>query len=75
DRYLNRYDTAEKMGQLTFDDVHIRVLGRDTAIADGRWALGYPDRPGSEGRFTLLFQRIGGQWRIVYDHTSLKQAV
>ena len=69
DRYRRSYATRERMGTLSFSELDIKLLARDTAIVVGRWQL---TRAGDEprGRFTLIFRRLGGQWRITHDHTS-----
>lgn len=69
DRYKKGYDTREKMGTLEFSELEIKVMGKDVAVAHGRWQLTRAaDKPG--GRFTLIFRREGRNWRIVHDHTS-----
>jgi ketosteroid isomerase-like protein len=69
DRYRKRYSDREKMGTLTFSDLEITPLGRDAAIALGRWKLKRSkDEP--HGRFTLIFRQRTEGWRIVHDHTS-----
>ena len=69
DRYKKGYDTREKMGTLEFSDLEIKILGKDVAVAHGRWQLTRAaDKP--HGRFTLIFRRTGKNWRIVHDHTS-----
>ena len=67
--YENRYPTPEKMGQLTFSGLDIRVLSDTFVLAFGRWELG---REGLDigGFFTLLFEKRPEGWRIVADHTS-----
>lgn len=69
DRYRRSYATRERMGTLSFSELEIKLLARDTAIVIGRWQLA---RAGDEprGRFTLIFRRLNGQWRITHDHTS-----
>ncbi len=69
DRYRRSYATRERMGTLSFSELEIKLLARDTAIVLGRWQL---TRAGDEprGRFTLIFRRLGGNWRITHDHTS-----
>ena len=69
DRYKKKYSDREKMGTLTFSDLEITPLGKDAAIALGRWKLKRAkDEP--HGRFTLIFRRTSDGWRIVHDHTS-----
>jgi len=69
DRYKKGYSTREKMGTLTFSDLEIKVISKDTAVALGRWQLTRAsDTP--HGRFTLIFRHKAEGWRIVHDHTS-----
>jgi beta-aspartyl-peptidase (threonine type) len=69
DRYAKKYDTAEKMGKLSFTEVEITLLGEEAALVVGRWKLERAeDQP--QGRFTLVFRRTRDGWRIVHDHTS-----
>lgn len=69
DRYKKGYDTREKMGTLMFSDLEIKLIGKDAAVALGRWQLTRAsDTP--HGRFTLIFRRTRQGWRIVHDHTS-----
>ncbi len=69
DRYKKSYDSREKMGTLSFLEIEIKPLNRDAAIAFGRWRLTRTaDTP--HGRFTLIFRRTRGGWRIIHDHTS-----
>jgi ketosteroid isomerase-like protein len=69
DRYKKKYDRREKMGTLTFSEIEITPLSRDSALVLGRWKLvRKSDKP--HGIFTLLFRRTPAGWRIVHDHTS-----
>jgi uncharacterized protein (TIGR02246 family) len=69
ERYKKGYATREKMGTLLFSDLEIKVIGKDAAVALGRWQLTRAaDTP--HGRFTLIFRRKPEGWRIVHDHTS-----
>jgi ketosteroid isomerase-like protein len=69
DRYKQRYKTREDMGTLGFSELSIQPIDPDLAVADGRWQLiRANDRP--HGRFTLLFQRTNGNWRIIHDTTT-----
>jgi ketosteroid isomerase-like protein len=71
DRYRERYENREKMGTLSFSGLDVNVLGEDAALVFGRWKLERKeDAPA--GLFTLLFRKIGDNWVIVHDHTSLE---
>jgi len=69
DRYKKGYDTRAKMGTLSFSDLEITVLSKDSAVVLGGWALAREnDNP--KGKFTLIFRKLKDGWRIVHDHTS-----
>jgi ketosteroid isomerase-like protein len=69
DRYKRRYSSPEQMGMLTFSDLDIQPVDASYAVVDGRWKLTLPnDSP--HGRFTLLFKKTSGGWRIVHDTTT-----
>jgi beta-aspartyl-peptidase (threonine type) len=70
DRYKKGYSTREKMGTLTFSELEIKVIGKDTAVALGRWQLTRAGGDNPHGRFTLIFRHKAEGWRIVHDHTS-----
>jgi beta-aspartyl-peptidase (threonine type) len=69
DRYKKSYDSREKMGTLSFLEIEIKPMGRDTVVATGRLQL-LRARDTPQGRFTLIFRRTPAGWRIVHDHTS-----
>ncbi|MGA9997948.1 MAG: DUF4440 domain-containing protein [Pyrinomonadaceae bacterium] len=69
DRYKKGYDSREKMGTLSFSDLEITPLSKDSAVVLGSWKLTRAkDTP--HGRFTLIFRKTAQGWRIVHDHTS-----
>jgi uncharacterized protein (TIGR02246 family) len=69
DRYKKTYNSREKMGALKFGDVQVNVISKDAAVVLGSWSLARAgDNP--HGKFTLIFRKLDGQWRIVHDHTS-----
>jgi len=68
-RYKKSYDTRAKMGTLTFSDLEITELSKDSAVVLGSWSLAREgDNP--HGKFTLTFRRFPEGWRIIIDHTS-----
>ena len=69
DRYRRRYQDRAAMGQLTFSDMTVELLGAEVALVFGRWRLQRAqDTP--SGLFTLLLRKRPEGWRITYDHTS-----
>ena len=72
-RYHTRYPDRAAMGTLSFEEIDVRALGPDHALAFGRYVLEREsDRP--TGLFTLLLERRAEGWRIVHDHTSAQEA-
>ena len=69
DRYKKRYDSRAKMGTLTFSDLEINVLSKDSAVVLGSWALAR-EKDNPKGKFTLIFRKLKDGWVIVHDHTS-----
>ena len=71
DRYRQRYQAEGKeMGRLAFAELDVLVLAPDAAVVRGRWRLVMKDGSQPNGLFTLLVRRLGGEWKIVHDHTS-----
>lgn len=73
DRYKKSYDSKAKMGVLTFSDLEINILSKDSAVVLGSWKLdrevnGVKDNP--HGKFTLIFRKFKDGWKVVHDHTS-----
>lgn len=69
DRYKKNYDSKAKMGTLTFSDLEITVLSKDSAVVLGSWAL-QRDKDSPGGKFTLIFRKFKDGWKIIHDHTS-----
>jgi beta-aspartyl-peptidase (threonine type) len=69
DRYKKNYDSKAKMGILTFSDLQIDVLSKDSATVLGSWALAR-EKDNPKGKFTLIFRKFKDGWKIVHDHTS-----
>lgn len=69
ERYMNRYDTPEKMGKLTFTILEFYNLSAESAVTVGEWSLMRKDDNPS-GYFTLIWKKVDGNWKIIHDHTS-----
>jgi hypothetical protein len=71
DRYARRYQAdGKEMGALTFSEVAVIHADETDSSVRGRFGLKFKDGKTSSGRFTIVLRRIGGEWRIVYDHTA-----
>src|ERR1700759_1231422 len=69
DRYKAKHPSRDKMGELTFSDVEVRMFGYDGATAFGRWQLNR-ENDSPHGWFTLILRNMPEGWKIVHDHTS-----
>jgi len=74
ERYVKRYQAEgkDKMGTLSFDELHTVSFGTDAAMVRGRFKLVRGEQIDS-GRFTLLLRKTSDGWRIVHDHTSVPE--
>ena len=59
--------------KLDIRDKHVQMLGRDGAVVTCLWTQsqtfnGQPDT--ASGRMTLVFKRVGAEWKAVHLHTS-----
>jgi ketosteroid isomerase-like protein len=71
----NRESLYAKVKDVTLDvrDVHVQMLGRDGAVVAFLWTQSqtFDGTPGTAtGRTTLVFRRIGKQWKVVHAHIS-----
>jgi uncharacterized protein (TIGR02246 family) len=72
DRYRRGYPTPEAMGTLTFSEIEVRPLGKDFALAIGKFSLKRAASGGGDasGRFTLVLRKAKSGWKIIHDHSS-----
>ena len=72
ENYHRRYPTKERMGQLTFSGLEVRLVGPECAAVIGKWNLERPVEAGGNvgGIFTLVFRKTASGWKIILDHTS-----
>ena len=73
DNYKVRYPDRASMGVLEFTLYDVKLLSETHGFVFGRYELEREnDRP--TGVFTLLMEKIDGEWKVVFDHTSAKPA-
>ena len=72
ERYRKTYQAEGKeMGQVTFSDVEVELLGKKAAVVRGRWGLTMSDGKNLGGLYTLIFRHFKKDgWKIIHDHTS-----
>lgn len=67
--YTKAYPGKEAMGELKFEIIEIRLISPESAVLYGTFTLHRKDDM-PHGYYTLLWQKIDGQWVITSDHTS-----
>jgi ketosteroid isomerase-like protein len=71
ERYKSTYASpGHEMGKLDFSDLRVEMLGPEAAFVRGSWHLTMSDGKTPHGRFTLIFRKLPGGWKIIHDHTS-----
>jgi ketosteroid isomerase-like protein len=72
---INRESSYPKLKDVKLEtrDLRVQMLGRDGAVISFLWTQsqtydGTPDT--ATGRTTLVFRRIGKQWKVVHAHIS-----
>lgn len=68
DNYIKSYPDQATMGTLTFGLLNIEPVGPDYLVT-GTWHLQRKEDAPS-GLFTLIWRKINGKWKIIYDHSS-----
>jgi len=71
----NRESSYPDMKDVKLDvrDVHVTMLGRDGALVTCLWtqSLNFKGSPETAtGRMTLVFKRLGTDWKAIHLHTS-----
>ena len=67
--YKKSYPDKQAMGYLSFDIRDVKILSPEYAFVLGAWKLKREkDEPG--GYFTLIVQKINGEWKVISDHSS-----
>ncbi|MGB0805059.1 MAG: YybH family protein [Salibacteraceae bacterium] len=69
DNYKRKYSSKELMGHLTFKVEKAQVLSANSMVVVGQWDI-KSESANFGGKFTLLWKKINGEWKIVIDHTS-----
>lgn len=69
ENYKKSYPTAADMGKLTFTNLYIEQLSTNYVSVIGKWHL-ERSMGNLEGHYSLLWKRMGGQWKIIMDHSS-----
>jgi len=67
--YKKNYPDTASMGKLTFTLINVKKLSGQFYHVVGKWHL-KRSIGDLNGHFTLLFEKIKGEWVIICDHSS-----
>jgi ketosteroid isomerase-like protein len=71
DHYRQAYFApGQHRDSLSFEEIRVRPLTMDLALATARFRLHRADSLVASGPFTLVLQKRGDRWLILHDHTS-----
>lgn len=71
-RYKRNYPDTLHMGTLQFDEIEVRMLGKEYALVIGKFILTRQEAGGggASGRYSLIARKTASGWKFIHDHTS-----
>jgi len=63
------WKTGRPVQQLHYENVVVRMLGKNNALVTGQYVLSGAGRPDRKGWFTTVWAKTGGKWRMIHDHS------
>ena len=66
----NYFQNSHPIQSLRYEQIAVRPLARDVALATGRYVLSGGAEPDHSGWFTLVWVRSSEGWRVVHDHSD-----
>jgi uncharacterized protein (TIGR02246 family) len=63
------WKTGRPIQILHYENVIVRMLGKDHALVTGQYVLSGAGRPDRKGWFTTVWKKAGKNWRMIYDHS------
>ena len=68
--YKTSYPDPSVMGDLEFEVLNFKPLGRQHALIVGKYTLDREDLADLEGYFTIVWRKVNGQWVIISDQSN-----
>ena len=63
------WKTGRPLQQLRYENIVVRMLGKDNALVTGQYILSGADRPDRKGWFTTVWTKTKDGWRMIHDHS------
>ena len=54
---------------LHYENIVVRMLGKNYALVTGQYVLSGAGRPDRKGWFTTVWTKAGKNWRMIHDHS------
>jgi len=63
------WKTGRPLQQLRYENIVVRMLGKDHALVTGQYILSGADKPDRKGWFTTVWVKTKAGWRMMHDHS------
>ncbi len=63
------WKTGRPIQTLRYENVVVRMLGKEAALVTGKYVLSGADKPDRTGWFTSVWQKTKNGWRMIHDHS------
>ena len=68
--YKAGYPDRQSMGELNFDILSFKMLGRKNAFMIGQYHLKRQSMDDATGFFTIIWEKVDGEWVIISDQSN-----
>lgn len=63
------WKTGRPLQQLRYENLVVRMLGKNNALVTGQYVLSGADKPDRKGWFTTVWTKTKAGWRMIHDHS------
>ncbi|HYP50835.1 MAG TPA: nuclear transport factor 2 family protein [Pyrinomonadaceae bacterium] len=63
------WKTGRPIQVLRYENVVVRMLGKEGALVTGQYILSGADRPDRTGWFTSVWKKTKDGWKMIHDHS------
>ena len=63
------WKTGRPIQQLRYENLVVRMLGKENALVTGQYILSGADKPDRKGWFTTVWTKTKAGWRMIHDHS------
>ena len=63
------WKTGKPLQNLRYENIVVRMLGKENALVTGQYILSGANRPDRTGWFTTIWTKTKDGWRMIHDHS------